>query len=123
MPPFDLAFASKALMGFTLDYLTIGTRYPGDRDVPDSVVADFGRKTDDAIKAGLMCLGEIARIRTLMDKQRQTHLPMPSAAQMANGYPSAVLCQACSMDGAPVAWPCGVWKLADSFLADGANRR
>lgn len=114
LPPFDIAEVSKALMGFTLDYLTIGTRYPNGADVPDSVVAEMGRKTDEAIKAGLRCLGEIGRMRTVMTDVRQTHLPMPSTVP---GMP--VICQACSMDGAPVPWQCGAWKLADTFLADG----
>lgn len=112
--PFDISAASKALTLFAIEYVTLPQRFPPGTEPPVDVIADLARKTDEAIKAGLMCLGEVGRMRALMTEQRQIHLPMPSTAPGV-----AVVCQACSMDGAIVPWKCAVWNLADAFLADG----
>lgn len=112
--PFDFAAASKALLTFSIDFMTLGARYPEGTEPPIDVMNDLSRKTDEGIKAALQCLGEIGRIRRTMQERRQTHLPTPPATPGGG-----VACQACSLDGAIVPWPCGVWKLTDTFLADG----
>ncbi len=111
--PFDLKDASSALVGFTVEYLTIGGKYRNGDTIPDHVLTSMAHKTDAAMKAGLACLGEITRMRNLMTAQRTIHLPMPPAD---TGSP--VLCQQCSLHGASIPWPCGVWTFVDQMLAD-----
>ena len=110
-PPYDQEAAFKALTAFTVAYITLGRQ---GADVHDEVSEDFGDKIHAGMQAGIASAGEVARLRALIDRQRQIHLPMPSTTP---GMP--VVCQACSLDGAPVPWKCGVWKFADDVLADG----
>lgn len=112
---FDLAFASKSLTGFAVEYITLGLKYPEPGLIPADVATRVAQSMDDALKSGLMLLREVGRMRSLIEEQRRTHLPMPSAAP---GVP--VVCQQCSLGGSPVPWQCGVWKFADAVLADGA---
>lgn len=111
--PFDIKEASSALVGFTLEYISSGSMYKNGDTIPDDVLMSMARKTDEAMKAGLACLGEVARMQELMRRQRAAHLPM---APTDTG--SRVLCQQCSLEGGPVLWPCGVWKFVDQMLAD-----
>lgn len=111
---FDLEFASTALTQFAVDYITVGLKYASNpAGIPLDVTDRVARGIDNTLKAGLMLLSEIGRIRTILEQQRQIHIPMPSATP---GIP--VVCQACSLDGTPVPWQCGVWKFADTLLAD-----
>lgn len=69
-----------------------------------------------ALMAGSSACAEVTRLHAELSAQRDRHRPRPHADPRAPG----ALCDACSLHGALVSWPCAVWQAAESILGRAA---
>jgi hypothetical protein len=73
----------------------------------------FMESLTGALTAGSSACVEVKRITAAVTQLRDSHRPRPHLDPTAAG----ALCEACSLTGALVAWPCGAWTGAEQILA------
>jgi hypothetical protein len=66
----------------------------------------------EGLLGGMTACSEITRMRSDITQLRDAHRPRPHADPTAPG----ALCEACSLRGALIAWPCETWRAADRTL-------
>lgn len=113
--PFDLDAASKTVTGALLSYMKFSFAAPAERNE-----ADVRQMLDDlqnALIAGSAACAEVDRLRGELSRLRDQHRPRPHADSSAPG----ALCEACSLHGALIGWPCQTWTAADRTLTHGQH--
>lgn len=114
--PFDITASDKAIGDALVSLVTLSFRQPGEPIAPEAG-QQFFEHVKDAIFAGSMACGEIKRLRADMAAIRDAHRPRPHADPSAPG----ALCEACSLHGALVSWPCATWTAVDRSLTHGQH--
>jgi hypothetical protein len=113
--PFDVDTATKTISGALIQLITMGFRKPEDGAPTEADGANLMKAIQDSLLAGSLACAEIKRIQADIAAMRDTHRPRPHADPTKPG----ALCEACSLSGALVAWPCGPWSAAEKVLTRG----
>lgn len=111
---FDLDTAHKTITGALMKLLMLSLRDPA-APPTESDAGELMTAIRDALLSGSMACSEITRIRDSLIMLRDTHRPRPHADPSTPG----ALCEACSLRGALVTWPCETWTAADKTLTHG----
>ncbi len=114
-PPFEVDTASKTISGALVQLLTLTLRGPESAPPTPEEGTAFMNAIREAIFAGTQACGEIKRMQADLTAMRDTHRPRPHADPTKPG----ALCEACSLSGALVAWPCSPWNTAEKILTRG----
>lgn len=114
LPAFNVDTASRTISGALVQMVTLSFRKPEDTPTPEDGAA-LMKAVQEAILAGSQACAEIKRIQSDLAAMRDTHRPRPHADPNQPG----ALCEACSLTGALIAWPCGPWNTAEKILTHG----
>lgn len=110
-PPFNLDTASKDISDALIGFVRLSLDAESLKSDPQA-----GRQFFDSIKnsvvAGMSACGEVKRLQDEFSALRDRHKPRPHADPTTPG----ALCEACSLNGSLIAWPCETWKAADKAL-------
>lgn len=113
--PFDLDASNKAISTALVSYITFSLSQPGERTAES--VQQMLTDIQNAITAGSAACAEVGRMRTELAALRDQHRPRPHADPSAPG----ALCEACSLHGSLVQWPCQTWQAVDRTLTNGQH--
>ena len=114
--PFNLDTTQKTISAGLVGIVRIlldGASLKGD---PQAAQQIFG-EIKDALIAGSSAYAEVKRLHGSLTALRDQHKPRPHADPTAPG----ALCNACSLHGVLVAWPCETWTATDRALTHGQH--
>ena len=109
--PFDADASGKAIGGAISSLIKLSFPTPGAELDPDAAAA-FMTTITEALAAAGHALAEVKRIRGALTAMRDGHRPRPHTDPTAPG----ALCDACSLHGALITWPCTPWTAAEQIL-------
>jgi hypothetical protein len=115
LPPFDLDTAHKAIGTALVTMVTFSFRGPNAAPPTPDEARQFMEAVQQAVFQGSNACAEIKRMREDLTQLRDSHRPRPHADPTQPG----ALCEACSLTGALIAWPCGPWSTAEQILTRG----
>lgn len=108
---FDLDSASTQIGAAVAGVIKMTFRPPGQQPGEKASKELFDSILHALVAGGSAC-AEVKRLRGGLARLRDNHRPRPHADPTAPG----ALCQACSLHGALVPWPCEPWQCADHLL-------
>lgn len=109
--PFNLNIAEKAITDALIGFVRISLDGASLKDDPEAGQRIF-ESIKDSILAGSNACAEVKRLQAEFTGLRDSHRPRPHADPSTPG----ALCEACSLNGALISWPCETWKTADKAL-------